>query len=460
MAESSTESSTGSQAAPAVSSVVSSAGRSHDERLADRFAAQWFERRSSRAADPVTPAIVSGPSNFSRAQVPWAFDLAAAWSWRLAVVAGAIFGTLWLLSYFAVVVIPLLVALFASALLAPVVRALGEVGIRRRFASLLVVVVGVALVVLLLTFVGSQIANGMDSLSKQVVVAVGQIRDWLGAGPLGLTDKQVQDALQNLQNQIGGNTSVLSRVSEVGATVTHIVAGFFIVLFGTYFFLSDGQLIWTWMVRLFPRAARGRVDSSGHVAWRSLTQFVRATVLVAGTDALGIAGGAWVLGVPFVLPIGVLVFLGAFVPLLGATVSGAVAVLVALVAVGPVKALIMLGVIIFIQQLEAHVLQPFLMGRFVAVHPLAVILAIACGVLVAGIAGALVAVPFAAVLNAVGQHLADETDIGEGTEQAANQDPAPPAVPPDERQPDQVFGDPDATASSATPEPGEAPVQG
>jgi len=161
------------------------------------------------------------------------------------------------------------------------------------------------------------------------------------------------------------------------------------------------------------------------VAWRSLTQFVRATVLVAGTDALGIMIIAAILKVPLVSAIGVVVFLGAFVPLVGAFVSGGVAVLVALVAHGPVVALIMLGGVVLVQQIEAHVLQPFLMGRFVSVHPLGVILAIASGVIVAGVVGALVAVPLAAIINAVVQHLASFTDIGESPEEAAENDPPP-----------------------------------
>ena len=165
-------------------------------------------------------------------------------------------------------------------------------------------------------------------------------------------------------------------------------------------------LIWAWVVRIFPRAARSRADSSGRVAWRSMTQFVRATVLVAGTDAMGIMVIALILKVPLVSAIGVLVFLGAFVPLIGAFLSGTVAVLVALVAQGPLVAALMLGGVVLVQQIEAHVLQPFLMGRFVSVHPLGVILAIAAGVIVAGVVGALVAVPLAAALNAVVQHLA------------------------------------------------------
>ena len=187
----------------------------------------------------------------------------------------------------------------------------------------------------------------------------------------------------------------------------HVVAGFFITLFATYFFLADGDRIWSWVVRLAPRVARERVDSSGKVAWLSLVQFVRATVIVAAVDAIGVMIGAAVLDVPFVLAIGVLVFLGGFVPLIGATIAGTVAVLVALVDQGPITALLMLAVVIGVQQLEGHVLQPFLLGRWVALHPLGVIFAIAGGVLVAGVVGALVAVPLAAATNAVVLHLAE-----------------------------------------------------
>jgi putative heme transporter len=194
------------------------------------------------------------------------------------------------------------------------------------------------------------------------------------------------------------------------------------VLFSTYFFLADGGRIWAWLVRLAPRNARDRFDSSGRVAWISLTQFVRATVIVAAVDAVGIMIGAAVLDVPFVLAIGVLVFLGAFVPMIGATVAGSIAVLVALVDQGPITALLMFGVVILVQQLEGHILQPFLMGRWVSVHPLGVILAIAAGVITAGVAGALVAVPLAAALNAVIQHLAAHTDPGDDPEEELAED--------------------------------------
>ena len=194
------------------------------------------------------------------------------------------------------------------------------------------------------------------------------------------------------------------------------------MLFSTYFFMADGSRIWSWIVRLSPRSARARFDSSGRVAWISLRQFVRATVIVALVDAIGISIWAAVLGLPFVAAIGVLVFLGAFVPMVGATVAGTVAILVALVDQGPWAALLMLIGVIVVQQVEGHVLQPFLMGRWVSVHPLGVIVAIAVGVLVAGIVGALVAVPLAAAVNAVGQHLAAYTDPGDDPVEELDED--------------------------------------
>jgi putative heme transporter len=392
------------------------------ERLAHQLSHQWEQVRDARRQPE--PVIEAGPSNFSRAQVPWAYDLAAAWAWRFIVISVAGLMVLWTLRFFAVVVFPVVIALFIAALTAPVVALLERFYVPRKLAALLVVLGGLALVALLLTFVGQQVASSIDQLSTKVSGGLGEIRDWLQNGPLHASDSQINNAIANAQDWIQSQGNDLaSRASDLGTTLSHILAGFFIILFSTYFFLADGHLIWAWVVRIFPRAARSRADTSGHVAWRSLTQFVRATVLVAGTDAIGIMIFALALNVPLVSAIGVLVFLGAFIPLVGAFLSGTVAVLVALVAQGPVVALIMLGGVVLVQQIEAHVLQPFLMGRFVSVHPLGVILAIACGVLVAGIAGALVAVPLAAALNAVVLHLATFNDDNVAAEAGVATDP-------------------------------------
>ncbi|MGY2701976.1 MULTISPECIES: AI-2E family transporter [unclassified Nocardioides] len=381
------------------------------EGIAARLAHQWATRRDERMPAPV-PIVVA---RSERAQVPWGIDLAASWAWRFLVIAAAAYVILWLVAFFAVVAIPVAVALLISALAVPVVDGLHRVGLPRGVAALLVVILGLAFVAALLTFAGQQVATGAQDLADQASAGLEEIKNWLKTGPLHASDSQINDYIQRAQDALknAGTHVDLGNVTEVGTAVGHVFAGLFIVLFSTYFFLADGERIWAWAVRIAPRAARPHVDSSGRVAWISLTQFVRATVIVAAVDAIGIMIGAAILGVPFVLAIGVLVFLGAFVPLVGATVAGTIAVLVALVAQGPFTALLMLAVVIGVQQLEAHVLQPFLMGRWVSLHPLGVIVAIGCGVIVAGIAGALVAVPLAAALNAVVQHLAANTEPGD-----------------------------------------------
>lgn len=387
------------------------------EGVAGRLAQQWAAmRRAERAAAPPPVVVSGGTSNFSRAEVPHGVDLAAAWSWRLLVIAAGLALLGYLVSFFAVVVIPVVVALLVTALVSPLVERLTRIGLGRGLASFLVVVLTIGAVSLLLTFAGQQVAKGASDLADSTVAGLQEIKDWLRDGPLNASDSQINDVIKRAQETITEQSrqgGVLTRATELGTAVGHVFAGFFIVLFSTFFFLSDGQRIWAWLVRLSPRAARERVDSSGRVAWTSLTQFVRATVIVAAVDGILIGIGAAFLAVPFSLAIGVLVFLGAFVPIIGATVAGTVAVLVALVDHGPVRALLMLAVVILVQQLEGHVLQPFLMGRWVSVHPLGVILAIAAGVLTAGVAGALVAVPLAAALNAVVQHLASFTAPGD-----------------------------------------------
>ncbi|MFT4083241.1 MAG: AI-2E family transporter [Nocardioides sp.] len=395
--------------------------RESTESLASRLYQQWSQLREVRQEQLASPAPLSS-SLPRKATVPYGVELAASWAWRLLVIVAAGYLLVRALGYLEVVVIPVAIALLIAALVTPIVNALQRIGIPRSAAALLVVIGVIVLVAAMLTFAGSQVASGASDLANQASAGLGEIRRWLKTGPLHATDSQIdgwiERAQRGLQDWGTAGGSPISRVTEVGGVALDVIAGLFIVLFSTYFFCAEGDRIWAWLVRLAPRGARERVDSSGRVAWTSLTQFTRATVIVAAVDSAGIMIVAAILGVPFVAAIGVLVFLGAFVPLIGATVAGTVAVLVALVDQGLITALIMLGGVILVQQLEAHGLQPFLMGRWVAVHPLAVILAIATGVLVAGVAGALVAVPLAAAVNAVVHHLAAERDPDEPDDMA------------------------------------------
>lgn len=414
-----------------------------ERRFSAQFAQQWAQHwaqvraeRRHEEREPEAPSVRPGRTNFSRAEVPYGVDLAAAWSWRFIVIVIAGYFIARAIGFLSLVVLPVVIALFITALVIPVVEWLTVV-VRRGVAAFVVLIGVVAFLTLMVAFAAQQVVNGATELANQVVSGLEEIRRWLETGPLHVTDTQINNAIDEVQNLVTtSNEQLVSKAQSIGSTIGHIVAGFFIVLFSTYFLLADGRGIWAWVVRLFPRAARARADSSGRVAWLSLTQFVRATVLVALVDAVGVMIVAAILRVPFVIAIGVLVFLGAFVPLVGATISGSVAVLVALVAQGPLVALIMLGGVIGVQQLEAHVLQPFLLGRMVRVHPLAVILGIASGAYFAGIPGALVAVPLIASLNAVVVYLntapeepeeggPDVAVEGEGDAAAEEAPPAP-----------------------------------
>jgi len=350
-------------------------------------------------ADEPTVAHASTNSQ-DDAEVPHSLRIAAAWSWRLIVVGVVGWALLHFIGIVSIVVIPLAIALLLSALLAPAVGWLLKLRLPRSLATFLVLICGIGAVAGTLTLVINQFVDGVPELTEKTSAGVRQIQDWAKTGPLHLSDDQVNQAIDNAQSWVNSHTASLTSTGiATAATLFEVVAGLLLVLFSTFFFLRDGRKIWRFIVRLFPVNARWSLADAGDASWRTLGSYVRATVLVAFIDAVGIGIALVVLNIPFPFPLAALVFLGAFIPIVGASVSGAVAVLVALVDQGWVIALIVLGAVILVQQVEGHVLQPLIMGRAVAIHPLVVITGIACGVTLAGIIGALVAVPLIAVLN-------------------------------------------------------------
>lgn len=335
--------------------------------------------------------------------VPVSVRAAAAWSWRVLLILGVLAVVLLLLAVSKVLWVPVVVALLLTVLLTPVVNTLQD---RLRFprgaAAATAVVLLLVVVGGLVTLAGRQIATGFEDLWAQTQAGFTELLDSLADGPLDLDRAEIDDYLSTAGDQLSANSSTLVS-GAVSATVTigHVLAGALVALFTTLFFLKDGALIWAWLVRLVPAASRLRVHEAGRRGLVTLAAFTRTQILVALIDAVGIGIGALILGLPLAIPLAVLVFLASFIPFVGAIATGAIAVLVALVDQGPTTALIMLGVVLLVQQVESHVLQPLLLGHAVSLHPVAVLLAVTAGSLASGIVGALFAVPFVATLNTV-----------------------------------------------------------
>lgn len=339
--------------------------------------------------------------------VPPGMRIAAAWSWRLLVVAGLIALVIFLVIQLRLIVVPLMVAMLLAALLVPFSNWLQ----RHRWpkwAAIAVSEVGVlAIIAGLIWLTYRTVRAGAPALVEQSLLRWEELKQWLLESPLHLSEDDIQGRMDELIAALQEDWSVLwSGALSVGSSLAHVLAGFLLVLFATLFILIDGRGIWHWIVRIFPRKARAAMIGGGEAGWITLSNFVRVQVLVAFIDAVGIGLGAFVLGLfyggfPLVVPIAIVVFLGSFIPVVGAVVSGAIAVFVALVFLGPWPAFVMLLIVIGVQQLEGHVLQPFLVGNAVKVHPLAVVIAVAAGGFLAGIPGALFAVPLVATLNAM-----------------------------------------------------------
>jgi putative heme transporter len=324
----------------------------------------------------------------------------AAWAWRLLVIGTAIVALLWAVKKLDLIVVPVALATLLAALLLPIVDFLDRRGAPRGGAVALVLLGGFAVVGGILAFVVTQFIEGAPALVEQVSTSMKGVSDWLTQGPLHVNQEQIESARKSAVEALQNNQEKLtSGALSTASTLTEIVTGALLVLFTLIFVLHGGRHIYGFVTKVFPEGVRERVRDAGRAGFHSLIGFVRATFLVALVDAVGIGTGLAIMGIPLALPLASLVFLGAFIPLVGAVVAGFFAVIVALIAKGLIYALITLGLIIAVQQLEGHVLQPLVMGRAVSIHPLAVVLAIAGGGVLAGIVGALLAVPTVAFLN-------------------------------------------------------------
>ncbi|MFF9195137.1 AI-2E family transporter [Streptomyces sp. NPDC014779] len=346
------------------------------------------------------PAVAARPDPV--AAIPWGMRVAAEASWRLLVLAGTVWVLMKVISSVQLVVLAFVAALLITALLQPTVALLRRKGLPRGLATAVTAVSGFVLMGLVGWFVVWQVMDNVDNLSDRVKDGIEELKRWLLDSPFHVTEQQINEIAKNLSDTIGANAEQITSAGLQGVTVVvEAMTGILLAMFSTLFLLYDGKKVWEWTLKMVPAQARPGVAGAGPRAWRTLTAYVRGTVLVALIDAVFIGLGLWFLEVPMAVPLAVFIFLFAFIPLVGAVVSGALACVVALVTNGVFTALMVLVVVLAVQQIEGHVLQPFILGRAVRVHPLAVVLAVAAGGLTAGIGGAVVAVPLVAVLNTV-----------------------------------------------------------
>lgn len=388
---------------------VPHAGRGRFGELFDRLSASRSEDHDDFRAEEAVRFLDQSPM---RAQadaaslVSWPLRVASAWSWRILMVVAAAAAACWGAMQLSVVVLPVAIALLLTVLLEPLVAFLvRRVHLSRTVAAAVGLLIALAVVVGLVSQAAASLFRQFPDLLAKATDGLEKAFDWLKTGPLALDTSAVDQALDGLQGEITkflqSNSSLLaSGALSVTSSLISIVTGSLIMLFCLFFFLKEGRRIWLWVVRLMPAPARGPAHESAIRGWVTLGGYVRTQIKVAAIDAAGIGLGAFALGVPMALPITILVFFGSFIPIVGAFVSGSVAVLVALVDQGPTKGIIMLVIILAVQQLEGNVLQPWLMSNAVSLHPVAVLLVVAGAGSVAGIVGAVFGVPIAAFLNA------------------------------------------------------------
>lgn len=333
--------------------------------------------------------------------VPHWLQRAAAWSWRLGLVFAAVLAFGWMLNRVRLVVIPVLVAAMVASVLAPIVRRLQARGLPRVLATWAVLVPTGMILLAVLGLVGWGLTSELTSESAQWEQVAADTRTWLMDGPLDLSEDDVASAERRVRSSLANGAGAVNM--DRARLVIDVLSGTLLALALTFFFTKDGDSMWLWLVRRVHPVRQQVVDDAGHAAIVTLRAYLKATGIAGVIDATVIGVGLWLLGVPLVIPLAIITFFAAFLPIVGATVAGAFAAIVALAFNGPGAAIAVVLLTFVVQQIEGDVVLPVVMGRHVPLHPAVVLAALATGGAVAGIVGAFVAVPVAAMTtSAVG----------------------------------------------------------
>jgi predicted PurR-regulated permease PerM len=350
------------------------------------------------------PALVSSDSEpedtAQHNRVPGWLQTGAAWSWRLLLLAGALYLIARVISVLAIVVVPCTAALLLTALLQPLKARLRQAGLHNLAATWCTLLIGALVLGGLVMLVTNRVNADYPVLLKETRHTTTQVEAWLAGAPFHIKSSNVQDALNNIPGYLSKHKALVEGTVVTGGKIAaEFFGGLVLMIFVMFFLIKDGDRIWSWLISGMRGETGRRMTRAGHAAWHTLVFYMRGALAVAAIHGVVIGLVLYVMGAPLVIPLAVLVFLAAFVPLIGLLVAGALAIVVVLAAKGWVAAVILLGVLIVEDQLEGHLLQPQVVGRVIRLHPLAVILSLAVGGVLAGIVGAVVAIPVVAVIT-------------------------------------------------------------
>jgi putative heme transporter len=372
--------------------------------------------------DPTEEHAVTSQDPLDTADVP----PGTARLWRLGRTSWAVIGVLlvaavvgYLVSLVPLVVIPVVLALFPATLLEPVARWLRRVGAPDALAAIASIVLGLLLIGAIIGAMVPLVMAQAPELAESASGGLDELESFLQDGPLGLDIGGIDEIVGLAQEQLGAAGDLAPQAFTAAAAAFETIAGILLLFVVLFFYLKDGPRLADGIFSLVPAAHRSRTRRLADEAWDTLGKYFRGQMLVAFADAVGIGIGLLILGVPLALPLAVLVFFGGLFPIVGAVVTGALAVLVALADQGLVVGLIVLGLVLAVQQLEGNVLEPLILGRAIHLHPLVILVSITAGATLIGILGAFLAVPIAAVIAEIVDELRGEREDGDGEAEAA-----------------------------------------
>jgi predicted PurR-regulated permease PerM len=362
---------------------------------------------SAAAAETAPPEAASvpaeaggGPTRGRAPQIPRPLELAAAWSWRLLLVGLLVYVTFRLAVELRLVVLPFVAAMLLTALLQPLTGRLKRSGMAPLLATWCTFLLAVIVIAGVIFLFADRVSADYTTLVAEVTRTAREVQHSLAGPPFHLNARRLQTYTNDLATYLSQHKAqIAGTVLAGGKYALELLTGLILMLFISFFLLKDGEKIWHWLIKGLRPEPKRRANLAGETAWHTLVAYMRGTTLVAAIHALFIGLALWLLGVPLLVPFIVLVFVAAFLPLVGILVVGALAILVALATKGWVAAVILLAVLLVENQIESHLLQPLVVGRLVRLHPLSIILVLAVGGIIAGIPGAIVAVPFTAVIT-------------------------------------------------------------